>query len=401
MAWNYQHHLPERALGAIPFLFESGNVAHSLATGAGFSSPFRVDTGPTAWMTPVYPLLLAGMMRLFGVYTYHSFLAAVGLNILASTLVCVPLFYAGKRIGGMALAALAAWLWAVFPNAVLMTYQSLWDQSVAALLGAAIFWATLKVAESRTRRAWAAYGLLWGATLMTTPTFLSLAPFLLAWMIYRARRRAWPWLANAALAAGLAALCCVPWTVRNYEVFHSLVPLRSILGLQLWVGNNPQAKVIWLGDQHPIHDSAERQKYIQMGEMAYMRDKERNAVRYILTHPRHEAELIGGRFVSLWAGGTPIPVRDFFRNGSAWFRYVLLFNVCLFAGMVAGIVILYRARSTYALPAAVFPLVFPWAYYLTLSMPRYRHPIDPVLILLMAIALLHWFGPRKKAAKIR
>jgi hypothetical protein len=35
----------------------------------------------------------------------------------------------------------------------------------------------------------------------------------------------------------------------------------------------------------------------------------------------------------------------------------------------------------------VYPLIFPWAYYLTLSLPRYRHPIDPVLMLLAVLAV--------------
>src|ERR1700690_3285999 len=81
-AWDYESHRPHKALGIIPFLFEPGNIAASVATGKGFSSPFRVETGPTAWLTPVYPVLLAGIFRLFGLYTFASFVAAAGFNIL-------------------------------------------------------------------------------------------------------------------------------------------------------------------------------------------------------------------------------------------------------------------------------------------------------------------------------
>src|SRR6516165_8519868 len=112
-AWNYQRQFPHQALRIIPFLFESGNIAHSIAAGEGFASPFRVDTGPTAWTTPVYPLLLGGVMRVFGPYTFASYVAAVVLNILFSAAVCVPLYLAAKQIGGVRLAAVATWLWAV------------------------------------------------------------------------------------------------------------------------------------------------------------------------------------------------------------------------------------------------------------------------------------------------
>src|ERR1700679_228054 len=74
--WNYAHEHPRQAVSVVPFLFESGNIAHSLAAGNGFSSPFRVDTGATAWLPPIYPMLLAGIFRIFGTYTFLSFVAA-------------------------------------------------------------------------------------------------------------------------------------------------------------------------------------------------------------------------------------------------------------------------------------------------------------------------------------
>jgi hypothetical protein len=383
-AWNYQAHFSHRALAVIPFLFECGNISWSIATGHGFASPFHVDTGPTAWMTPVYPYVLAGLIKAFGTYTFATWVAAVALNICCSSLACVPLFYAGRRIGGPALAATAAWLWAMFPNSIQLTYESMWDTSLSALLGAALFWATLRVAESRSLRAWCGYGLLWGVALMTNAALLSLLPFLLGWAAWRLRAG---WLPRAAAAAGIAALCCVPWAIRNAEVFHAFVPLRSVLGLQLWCGNNPQAKVIWLGGQHPIHDQAEREQYVQMGEIAYMQAKRRDAIAYMLRHPRRESELVAGRFVSFWTGGTPAPFADFPRL-SPWFRYVLVFNLVVAASTAAGLLILWRRRELAAFPAASYAVVFPWAYYLTLSLPRYRAPIDPVLMLLTSVALL-------------
>ena len=66
---------------------------------------------------------------------------------------------------------------------------------------------------------------------------------------------------------------------------------------------------------------------------------------------------------------------------------------------------LYQDRRTrvYAFPVAVFPIVFPFAFYLSQALFRYRYPIDPVVILLTAVAahaLLRRFGfaiPRETA----
>ena len=52
-------------------------------------------------------------------------------------------------------------------------------------------------------------------------------------------------------------------------------------------------------------------------------------------------------------------------------------------------------------PLAVFPLIFPCLYYVTHADLRYRHPIDPVVCLLTAVAVAQAFvfasGRRKGA----
>ncbi|MGA7060935.1 MAG: glycosyltransferase family 39 protein [Candidatus Acidiferrales bacterium] len=392
--WQYQSSHPKQAVSVIPFLFESGNIAHSLATGHGFSSPFRVDTGPTAWMTPAFPLLLAGIFRLFGAYTFHAWEAIVLFNILCCMLACVPIFYAGKRIGEVGLAAGAAWLWAIFPNAILIPVESMWDASVSALLVATILWATLALAESDRMRDWCAYGLLWGATLMVNATLAALLPLLLGWRAYRQQLQKRSWFGRATATLAIVVLCSVPWTIRNHMVFHHFVPLRSVLGLQLWLGNNDRTQDIFRGDLHPIYNAGEREKYIAMGEIAYMHEKRQEAVRYMLSHPGREVRLIAYRFISIWSGGTPYPLKDFVETPSLGFRFVLAFNLLAALGALCGIFVLLRSHNTFWFPVAVFPVVYPWAYYLTLSLPRYRLPIDPIVLLLMAVALQQIFSRR-------
>ena len=386
-AWEYQHPRPRQALSTIPFLLEPGNIAYSLAVGKGFSSPFRAETGPTAWTCPVYPLLVAGIFRLFGVYTFPSYVAAVLLNVFFSTLACAPIFLAGMRIGGAGVAALGGWLWAVFPNAITFTV-SIWDVSLSALLVATILWATLALSTSRGWQTWLAYGILWGFAAMTNATLVLLLPFLLGWLIYSTRR-----LAPGALALGIAILCCVPWTIRNYAVFHAFIPFRSVMGLQLWMGNNEQTQGRWAGALHPIDNSTDRERYQRMGEVAYMEEKKREALHFMLADPWRDAGLIANRFVVFWSGGSQHPIDDFWKLRSAQFRGLLLFNVLAAIGALAGIVALMRERSPYAFPTTIFPIVYPLAAYLTLASARYRLPIDPAVLLLTAIAAKKWGPP--------
>jgi hypothetical protein len=125
--------IPAQALSIAPFQTETGHIAYSITTGKGFSSPFQRDTGPTAWLAPVYPYLLAGIFKLFGVYTLRSFFAALSLNILLSAATCVPIFYLGARIATLHIASAAAWLWALFPNAIIIPFEWIWDTSLSAL----------------------------------------------------------------------------------------------------------------------------------------------------------------------------------------------------------------------------------------------------------------------------
>src|SRR5215470_1098547 len=187
-AWNQERKIPHDVLAPASFAQETGSIASALASGKGFSSPFLKETGPTAWLTPVYPLLVAGIFKVFGIFTRASFFAVVLLNALFSSGVCVPIFYAGKRVAGPGVASAAAWLWALFPNAVMFPFEWVWDTSLAALRGASNLWATTQLAESQRWRDWCMYGLLWGFTLMTNPSLGSLLPFLLGWAAYRAYR---------------------------------------------------------------------------------------------------------------------------------------------------------------------------------------------------------------------
>src|SRR6202162_2222324 len=180
-AWDQARKIPDTALATAPFEQETGSIARSIAAGSGFSNPFGRPTGPTAWLTPVYPLLVVAVFKIFGVFTVQSFFFLVFLNILFSAAVCVPIFYVGKRVAGVGVAAGAAWLWALVPNAIMTPFEWIWDTSLAALLAATLLWATLKLADSQRLRDWCAYGLLWGFTLMLNATLAALFPVLVRW----------------------------------------------------------------------------------------------------------------------------------------------------------------------------------------------------------------------------
>src|ERR1019366_6295747 len=75
------------------FGWEMGRVARSIALGQDFSNPYEGNTGPTAWEPPLYPYLMGGVFKIFGIYTYASAWVLLSINSLFATLTCIPIFW--------------------------------------------------------------------------------------------------------------------------------------------------------------------------------------------------------------------------------------------------------------------------------------------------------------------
>jgi len=379
------YRVPAEALAIVPFQNEVGSVAAALAHGDGFCCVFRQPTGPTAWLAPVYPFFLACIFRVFGTFTVASFYVAALFNCVFSALVCLPLFLAAQRIGNRATAAAAGWLWAVFPSGILIPFEWIWDSSLSALLAITLLWAAFRVAEHPQRRNFILYGLFWGFCLLANPSLGAVFPFLLLWIYLRISSSRLQRIGNIALALCLAVLVCLPWTIRNAVQFHRFIPIRSNLPFELWMGNNP------IYDQHSrqlnrITRYEEAHRYFQLGETAYLDEKRRAAKEFIRSHPALALRLAANRALALWMG-TPVPWQDFQRADSNLARSILVWNALTILGVAAGIARLLFARRSYLIPVSAFPVAFPLVFYATQASLRLRHPCDPALALLMALAL--------------
>jgi Dolichyl-phosphate-mannose-protein mannosyltransferase len=410
-AWSQERKIPHEVLATVPFAQETGSVALALSQGQGFSSPFRNNTGPTAWLVPVYPLLLSVIFRIFGPMNLQSFAAIVGLNIVFSTLTCIPIFHIGRRLGGRAVATLATWLWVLLPNAIMIPFEWIWDTSLSAFLVALLLYFTFMVAASRKLRDWLAYGALWGFSLLTNASIGALLLPWIGWAFYRQSQitiapetsatgnpscaastanphpfRNFSTWRGPLLSLTLALLCCLPWTVRNYVQFHKLIPLRSNFPFEFWSGNNSIFDPYGGSPMARITQAAEVRQYKQLGEAAYMADKWRRAKEFFRTHPRLEVQLTRDRIITTWFC-TKTPVADFLETDSWLIRIIFLYNAMLFIGSVVGIFVLARRRNILAFPLAAAPLFFPLVYCISHVSLRLRHPLDPVLVILTAVSI--------------
>jgi len=380
------HQVAAEVLAIVPFQNEVGNVASALAQGKGFCCLFRQPTGPTAWLAPLYPLLVAGIFKVSGIFSLRSFYAAVVLNCLFSSLATIPLFHAGKRTAGTATATLAGWIWAFFPSGIILPFAWIWDTSLSVFFAAALLWSTLELEDSVLPRSFGLYGLLWGLALLTNPALGALLPFLIGWLLYQHRSNRPLQLHLGLTTLALVMLTCLPWAARNYVQFHRLIPLRSNFAYEFWSGNNE------IFDEHSravnrITRYEQIRLYAQLGETEFLNEKRQDVLEFVKSHTALYLQLTGNRIVATWIGSES-PWRDFQRTDSRLAQYLLVWNSLALLGIVCGLVRLHVERGEYFFPIASFPFFFPITFYIAHTSLRHRHPCDPVLALLIAISIL-------------
>jgi hypothetical protein len=369
-----------------PTSHETWNVAWSMALGNGFSSPLAGMQGPTAWVAPGYPWLIAMGLKLSHNDGYAAIVFALSLNCLLSALTCWPIYAIGKKIGSHEIGLASSWIWVFLPTAVIFPLEWLWDPSFSAFFLAVLILWTLDLPAVESVLPWAGYGALWGITLLMNPALGALFPFLLFWLAQHRRRVHLPWVRQGAAAILFFVLILIPWTARNYLAFGKLVPIKDNFGLELWLGNNPDVKRSMTSDHHPVGNPPEMQKLLLLGEATYMQVKQREAVEFIETHPRFFLKSVLDRFVDTWTGTGDVPSDRWvgaLRAGTAYIWFTSALSLLAFAGLILA----WRSFGWEAAPIWIAPILFPITYYLTHSVLRYRHPIDPVLTVLAVCAL--------------
>lgn len=364
------------------FGFEMGRIGRSLALGQGFSNPFDGITGPTAWEPPVYPFIIAAVFKIFGIYTRASALVLLGMSSLFSALTCLPIFLIAKRCFDEKVAVWSSWAWAWLPPIIFWSTRYVWETSLAALLLALLFWMTLVMGDKDEIPLWLLFGFTWGILALTNTSLLAFLPASGIWAWYRRAKLSKKSIAGVVLSSAVFIACLAPWIVRDYRTFGQFIFIRSNFGAELRLGNGPGANGTWMDYLHPTKNSQQLDLYRQSGEIAYVAERKREAISFIRADYARFAELCVKRFAYFWAG---VP-----RAG----RSFLLANSLYLASSVLAIWGLAKAVRKQRPAAWLFfwlMTFYPLSYYIAFVLPRYRHPIEPELLILIVYAI---FGTR-------
>jgi 4-amino-4-deoxy-L-arabinose transferase-like glycosyltransferase len=368
------------------FGYEMARVARALITGFGFSDPFSGHTGPTAWVPPVYPLMIAVVFKIFGVYTLKSGWVLLALNSLFSAATTLCVYEIAARCYSHRVAIWSGWIWALYPAAMQYAVRWVWETPLSAFLFAAVLVLALRMRsigerkelENRqTLRQWLLFGLLWALIALSNSTMLLFLPASGIWLLLGAQNLSRATL-HAAASGILFLACLAPWGWRNWTVLHAFVPIRSNFGAELYVGNGPGSNgfrygvLVGLPEQDPQH-----RLYVHLGEIAYVRRRGDLAKTYILAHPGHFAALSLKRFYFFWAS-VPHP------SDKHWFlNFVRQVDFCVpsITGLLGLALSLRRRVPAAGLFAWAFALL-PLTYYFVTVEARFRHPLEPLIVIL-------------------
>lgn len=394
---NLALRLPLLFLGVVPTSDDAWyfDTAKSIAAGRGFAEA----DGLTAFWPVGWPAFLGALMRAFGTHVLVGQCA----NLILSTAVIVLIAAIGKRLfpGNLAW-RLAVLLIAVYPNHI----------ASVALLSVENFFELLLLSGflllmSRSALGLIAAGLVFGMASLTK-TQAILVPAVLAAPLLIARpllQAAGQWL-RMMILVGLAMLVVIlPWTVRNYIVFHAVVPIAANGGFNLLRGNNPSADGGYTMSD-PLFDNLPTgaANQVLMDRMA----KERGA-HWISEHPGKFIRLIPRKIGGMWLGDGEaewLYQRGYagYADHAGLFRAARIINqifyFVLLAGAVASVPALWRGRRSLS------PWCFSgWAafgYFTALSMvffgqSRFHFALMPFVILYAAWAVCR--APDLQAAR--
>lgn len=381
---------------------------HTLATrvldGHGFSFgvgwwPATPAGEPTAHWSFLYTLFLVAIYAVVGVHPVVArILQSVAVGVLQPWLsyrLGTRLF--GQRVGRGAALITAGYAYFVYYAGALMTES---------FYLVCVLWTVDRLLElGRTPPArrgfwlWTQFGLALALGILLRQTLLFIVPLFAAWLIWRtARGSGQPLVAvrgtlvGLAVSVGVIAVAILPWTVRNYRVFHTFVLLNTNAGFAFFWGN------------HPIHGSTFTPLLAdnsygtlipgdvrRLNEGAMDRELLRRGMRFVADDPGRYLQLSVGRlveYVKFWPSAG---------SGAAsnWAR-VLSFGIVL-PFLLIGLWHALRPSTRGQLESdpldvglvVCLVLMHSVLYVATWTLVRYRLPVDALLGPFMSLGFLH------------
>lgn len=237
-----------------------------------------------------------------------------------------------------------------------------------------------------------------GLSILTRPNSLFMLPLLAIWGVWQFRSN-WRDILKSAAIPIVAVSVLVPWTIRNYIVFHAFIPLSTLGGSGLLQGSNNVVVTDPRYFGYSVHDTTipEYQEPLRSAGDEVERDRRAKnlAIQWLRNNPDKWWFLIRSRFVrSLTPFLQPDTPRHY-RIGMlmSWGPILVLIGLAYVPTLVA---FLRRGHPGWLLHLAILHYLIVSVIFFALS--RYRHSIEP-LCLILAVGGVASFASVMKARR--
>jgi hypothetical protein len=257
-------------------------------------------------------------------------------------------------------------------------------------------WLCLRAGDRPTLARFIPAGLIAGLATLTRPNMLLLLPLLPLWstVVFRGDRRA---LIKSLAVPAAAVAVIAPWTIRNYAIFHKCIPVSTLSGTNLLIGNNdlvlehPDRIGYYLDDKVPgFAEQARGLNEAERDELALRMAKD-----WLRSHRDQWGLLAWSKLKQFWS--------PFLHQPSRLARWGMLLSwgptlplalpalVATFWGFArkrdAGLIVHTLILSALA------------GYLIIYAIPRYRFPIEPFFILSAAVTVA-WLATQLSSMRV-
>ncbi len=357
---------------------------------------------PTVYRAPLWPGIIAVIALLFGPSDYFArlFLCCVGSGT------CVLVYLFAKNLFNLRIGILAGVVAAIYPE--LYIYDGwLYTESLYTFLFFAFCYGVYQLQCSPQRSRWICCGILLGLLTLTRPNGLLVLVAFIFWAAIMGWIKVLPWstVTRSVVTITLITLALVaPWTLRNYHVSHAFIPVATgdgtvLLGVYntmtltnpsypggnigTWI--NPLISSPAVTQRYPIYTCAAPCEVAR--EDAY----KSAATQWIQRHIDDMPHLLTLHFFNMWQPDTfeaDLPTVRF-PNHKATQLVVLMmksFPIGIFILATFGLLATLRQwrELLFSYLLLLLTIVECVIFY---GIPRFRAPIEPILILLAAAAI--------------
>jgi hypothetical protein len=303
---DFRHHI-----GA-----EYNDIALAIRKGRGFSDPFRCESGPTAWMPPVLPYLMAGIYWLEGDRPESMAAWMIAMQGVSTWCAAFLLLREARRLGQTVAGVVIAIV--VFTANFYQLFQQTHDTALLLLVISLLWWGLIQLTTERGGLRNAMWG-IWGGFCTLCSPIIGATWMLCSLSILRPKRLSLREGKSLVVVLGLWLVVISPWMIRNRMQFGKWFPIKPNGAYELWQSHCKDEDGILdaqSGFGHPWSiDGEQRVRYQQVGEIAFIDEKGAEVRKSILENPLGFIERIGNRAVAALIYYVPFSHMEEIRSG--------------------------------------------------------------------------------------